>query len=166
MLCLPLPTLHATNLPRLPCIRLQLLCLPTCPLPVRMQLRVCACCCALSFASVLRARARACMWEPPITVPRMLLRASLCFRGAHPCLCMQVGTTHARAPACSYALRFAYMLCALARACRWGPPMPASLPACTQRPPAPLGTASACACFPRLLMKTLATTYLWNKWNI
>jgi hypothetical protein len=29
-----------------------------------------------------------------------------------------------------------------------------------QRPPVPVGTASECACFPRLLMKTLATTYL------
>jgi hypothetical protein len=120
--------------PRLPRIRLQLLHPPACPcaytssctpclLLGTTHARVPTCYCALHFASVL-----------------------------HTCPCMQVGTTHACAPACCCALCLAFVLCARACACRWGPPMPASLVR---------AHSETCAHEDRLrlhlLMKTLAT---------
>jgi hypothetical protein len=120
-------------------IWIQLLRLPACPLCVRMQLCARAYCCALCFAFVMCACARACRSGPPMSVPPRATTGFALFLWCAPVPVNAGWDTQACAPTCCCELHFTLVLCARARACRWGPPTPASLPAHKQRPPAPAG---------------------------
>jgi hypothetical protein len=124
------------------------------------RIRLCAC----PPLARTHAAARLCLLLP------LLLRASLHFRVARPCQCMQVGGPPTPVPPMLLCC-FASVLRARARASRWGPPTPTFASRAHAETAYARETASTCACFSCMLLKTLATwsTYYnipYNRWNI